>query len=88
MTICPSEDALGAPSTEARAAVVDLRLEMIGETADRAARYARRAASAARRRDLIGVHVRLLRAGRADANLIAHSDATWPQRARTPDLFG
>ncbi len=24
------------------------------------------------------------RAGRADANLIAHSDATWPQRARTP----
>ncbi len=40
----------------------DLRLEAIGETADRAARYARRAASAARRRDLIGVHVRLRQA--------------------------
>ncbi len=47
---------------EARAAVDDMRLDFVGETARRGAKYARRAASAARRRDRLAVHVRLRQA--------------------------
>ena len=49
--VCPSDlRALDAPSAEARAAADNLRLDFVSESADRAAKYAKRAA-AARRRD-------------------------------------
>jgi hypothetical protein len=47
------------PSEAAKAVVNELKLDFVTETADRAATYARRAASAARRRDKQGVRVRL-----------------------------
>jgi hypothetical protein len=50
---------VAGPSAEARAAAEELRLDFVSETADRAAKYARRAAGAARRRDKLTVHVRL-----------------------------
>ena len=57
--VCPSDlRALDAPSAEARAAADNLRLDFVNESADRAAKYAKRAA-AARRRDRLTVHVRL-----------------------------
>ncbi|HKI15243.1 MAG TPA: hypothetical protein VKA12_09625 [Roseiarcus sp.] len=51
-----------APSAEARSVADELKLDFVSETADRATRYARRAASAARRRDKLGVHIRLRQA--------------------------
>ena len=58
--VCPSDlRALDAPSAEARAAADNLRLDFVNESADRAAKYAKRAAAAARRRDWLTVHVRL-----------------------------
>jgi hypothetical protein len=58
--VCPSDlRALDACSAEARAAADNLRLDFVNESADRAAKYAKRAAAAARRRDWLTVHVRL-----------------------------
>jgi hypothetical protein len=51
-----------APSPAARALVDELKLDFVTEAAGHAAVYARRAASAARRRDRLGLHVRLRQA--------------------------
>ena len=52
----------GAPSPEAKGVGDELRLDFVSETADRCAKFARRAAGAARRRDRIGLAVRLRQA--------------------------
>ena len=52
----------GPPSPEGRAAADELKLDFAGEAADRAAKHARRAASAARRRDRLALHVRVRQA--------------------------
>jgi hypothetical protein len=54
--------ALAAPSAEARAAADELWLDFCSENAAGAARYARRAAGAARRREKLTVYVRLRQA--------------------------
>ena len=51
-----------AASPEAQSVADELRLDFVSETADRAAKFARRAASAARRRDRLALHVRLRQA--------------------------
>jgi hypothetical protein len=54
--------AVAAPSAEARAAADELRLDFVSESADRAAKYAKRVAAAARRRDKVTMYVRLRQA--------------------------
>jgi hypothetical protein len=64
-----------APSAKARAAADELRLDFASESADRAAKFARRAAAAARRRDKLTLHVRLRQARLCIRALVDHLES-------------